>query len=718
MSNRGNTMAPDTITSCHILWSTQSGRAKACARRAARILREQTHIQLLNGMGCPFDDVSFVKFVPLVPPSSLLIMFVSTTGDGEHCDSIKQTWKALLQKSLSAFEQPIPTFALFCLGDRAYGPQFCAAGRKLAVRLLQLGMKSACEVGYGDDNTPNGGVFWDLDVWLEGQLLPICPKKPVVNAYEELSTIPIPYRVHTGEEPKQPSNGIDEWRQDRFFQSYREYFSQSCPISAYEYNSLTQRIDSEGKLGDKTPLLGTITVNERITTVDWEQDTRHIRISIHSDESVLVDKDTIDVMTGECASKLPYQAGDVASILPFNSEKVVAQFLAVLPDTLSTLVDTPIRIESDDELMGNQYTKWPQLCTLRGWLTYCADIQSLPEREDLRALSRYCSPSHGASKEQAEKLSSLSETSQSALYADYILREKRSWADVLYDFESLRSSDSKLTLEALLMLLPRMRPREFSIASSPTADQRRTHDNVPVAEHATSGSFSVELCVAIVEGTTRLGRQYHGLCSNFLSRLIPSEVGRPQVVLWIRPGSFTKLPIGIDSSHSFETPILCVGAGTGVAPMRSLLLERNAVWKHAHRSITRQDQRDKNASNPEDNILVFGCRSQSADYYYKNEWETLQHDGMMRLLPAFSRDQVAKVYVQKVLAEADGRNLISSHILDRSGGVYIAGGPKMARAVREEIVKALTPKVGDEKRANRLLAQLQRAGKFSVEAWS
>ncbi|KAG7358448.1 FAD binding protein [Nitzschia inconspicua] len=718
MSNRDNTTAPDTITSCHILWSTQSGRAKACARRAARILREQTRIQLLNGMGCPFDDVSFVKFVPLVPPSSLLIMFVSTTGDGEHCDSIKQTWKALLQKSLSAFEQPIPTFALFCLGDRAYGPQFCAAGRKLAVRLLQLGMKSACEVGYGDDNTPNGGVFWDLDVWLEGQLLPIFPKKPFVNSYEELSTIPIPYRVHAGEEPEQPSNGIDEWRQDRFVQSYREYFSQSCPISAYEYNSLTQRIDSDGKLGDKTPLLGTITVNERITRVDWEQDTRHIRISIHSDETVLVNKDTIDVMTGEGASKLPYQAGDVASILPFNSQKAVAQFLAVLPDTLSALVDTPIRIESDDELMGNQYTKWPQLCTLRGWLTYCADIQSLPEREDLRALSWYCSPSHGASKEQAEKLSSLSETSQSALYADYILREKRSWADVLYDFESLRSSDSKLTLEALLMLLPRMRPREFSIASSPTADQRRTHDNVSAAEHATSGSFSVELCVAIVEGTTRLGRQYHGLCSNFLSRLIPIEVGCPQVVLWIRPGSFTKLPIGIDSSHSFETPILCVGAGTGVAPMRSLLLERNAVWKHAHRSITGQDQRDKNASNPEDNILVFGCRSQSADYYYKNEWETLQHDGMMRLLHAFSRDQVAKVYVQKVLAEADGRNLISSHILDRSGAVYIAGGPKMARAVREEIVKALTPTVGDEKRANRLLTQLQRAGKFSVEAWS
>jgi len=98
-------------------------------------------------------------------------MFVSTTGDGEHCDSIRNTWKILLQKSLPSHILIGKKFALFCLGDRAYGPQFCAAGRKLAVRLLQLGMTSSCEVGYGDDNTPNGGVFRDLDDWLDQKLL-------------------------------------------------------------------------------------------------------------------------------------------------------------------------------------------------------------------------------------------------------------------------------------------------------------------------------------------------------------------------------------------------------------------------------------------------------------------------------------------------------------------------------------------------------------------
>ena len=61
---------------------------------------------------------------------------------------------------------------MFCLGDRVYGPSaFCAAGRKLAARLVQLSAKPVCNIGYGDDGSPNGGVFNDLDTWLEKDFL-------------------------------------------------------------------------------------------------------------------------------------------------------------------------------------------------------------------------------------------------------------------------------------------------------------------------------------------------------------------------------------------------------------------------------------------------------------------------------------------------------------------------------------------------------------------
>jgi sulfite reductase alpha subunit-like flavoprotein len=93
-------------------------------------------------------------------------------------------------------------------------------------------------------------------------------------------------------------------------------------------------------------------------------------------------------------------------------------------------------------------------------------------------------------------------------------------------------------------------------------------------------------------------------------------------------------------------------------------------------------------------------------------------NGYVWLLTAFSRDQVRKIYVQKILREGNGGNLIADHILQRGGAIYIAGGPRMARGVKEEIVEVLSEQLGGEKEANRLLNKLQRAGRFSVEAWS
>lgn len=683
-----DTATPLSLKSCRILWSTQSGRAKACARRTRRILTEQTTLHV-EDVGCSLDETSvpFTEWVSSMDSSCFLLLFVSTTGDGEHCDSIRDTWKRLLAKSLPKDLFSGKQFALYCLGDRAYGPQFCAAGRKLAVRLLQLGMTRSCDVGYGDDNTPNGGVFRDLDDWLETQLLPLCERvEPDTPLSESLP--PNPFKV-TFVDTEVEKTKHDEWQQSLFQEAYQNYFAQSCPITAYTYDKNTcRRSDPVNSSSKGLPLLGTVLENRRITVPDWDQDTRHICIQLQSADTGPF---------GDVAS-LPYLAGDIASILPFNSNEEVDRFLAVLPQRIQDVADRPVQLEIDPVVMNNGFTRWPPLFTLRGWLKYCADIHSLPEREDLRSISCYCADDDETGKAQRDKLRGLSETSEAALYADYILREKRSWADVFYDFESLRAPSSKLSFEALLALLPSMRPREFSIASAPS----KTLHSGP--------GFCIELCVAIVQGKTRLGRRYHGLCSEYLSRVVPNQ-GNLQV--WIRPGSFQKMPLEIDEdSSSFLVPILCVGAGTGVAPMRSLLLEREAIFAKTATDQGNHDLRDSN-------ILVFGCRKSDADFYYQQEWETLCDRQSMRLLTAFSRDQFQKVYVQKVLREADDGTLIVKHLLERGGALYIAGGPKMARAVKEEVVEALAKHVdGGAKGAKLFLNKLQQVGKFSIEAWS
>ena len=690
----------NSITSCKIFWSTQSGRAKACARRTARILQEYTTV-LVQDVGSAFDDSSepFTELVANLPSNCFLLLFVSTTGDGEHCDSIRNTWKALLQKSLPPTLFASKRFAMFCLGDRAYGPQFCAAGRKLAVRLLQLGMTRQCDVGYGDDNTPNGGVFRDLDGWLEQNLLPGLEKSS--NERSALPDVAAPYRIRVGEPCAFEAEYTEEWQQPSFEDSYRQFFALvGCPMDSYSYNSNGKRIVSKSEIKKAPPLLGRVQSNERITAVDHDQDTRHILIYL---ESRMASQDH----TSKEFVSLPYQAGDIATILPSNSDPEVNRFLKVLPQELGDIADCQLEITVDETSMNNSFCRWPNRTTLRGWLKYCADIHSLPEREDLRALSRYCSPEHELGKDQSDKLLALSETSEAALYADYILREKRSWADVLFDFDSLSAQGSRLTLEVLMMLLPSMRPRHFSIASAPSKTLTLK------SESSSDTHFPIELCVAVVAGRTPLGRSYHGLCSEYLSRMMPSPEWEPPLNIWIRPGSFGRVPLELSDGGKFNVPMLCIGAGTGIAPLRSLILERDAL-----RSQGLSPSQD--ASPYEiDNILVFGCRSKKADYYYESEWKNMCLEHRLRILTAFSRDQFERIYVQKVLREADGGTLIARHVLEQHGAVYVAGGPKMARAVKEEIVATLAAILaGGEKQANQFINQLQRIGRFSIEAWS
>ncbi len=737
--------APRPIT---ILWATQSGRAKACARRTIRLLHSSLGISPNNIQGqCSFDDFGADRFLSLgrqQPKGSLLLMFVSTTGDAEQCTSITSTWSKLLSKSLPNTTFQCCQFALFALGDRAYGPDaYCAAGRKVAARLNQLSAIPICTLGYGDDGSLNGGVFADLDVWLEEQLFPtlktmigggqltLFDSSSSLLQVKDEKEIKM-YTVNASHQPdfvEKDDVALHEWQNERYQQYYANYFKHSCPTTAYQYNGELKRCTHSisTQLDCKTPpLVGRVSANNRITADDWMQNTRHIRINVTA--AMKGNKSTLSCTS--VTEELPYQAGDVATILPSNPESLVSRFLSVLPTEIRSIADDTIHIQYNQhhsQSSMNNYP-WPQYCTLRGLLTHCADIAGLPEREDLYALSSFCNPNHEDGNDHREKLISLSETSGAALYGDYIIREKRNWADVLYDFDSIRfeqGGGAKLTLEDLLGLLPSLAPRHFSIASSPSFLQMNQSST-------SSKGFDLELCVAVVEGSTKFGRPYTGCCSKYLESLSPrsdetTSAGADVVRLWIHPGSFSNLPLDVRENavqhHYFTTPVMYVGAGTGIAPLRSLILEREAVLIKNGATATAPSTTtvEDNGDDVDDNILVFGCRSKAKDYYYGEEWDELVTSKRLRMIHAFSRDQkIGRLYVQRALREANGGSgkLIVQHILEHNGAVYIAGGSKMARAVKDEIVEALTNTLGNEKTAKKLLNKLKRIGKFSIEAWS
>ena len=709
--------------------------------------------------------------------------------------------KKRLQKSLPSNLFQNISIAVFSLGDRCYGPdKFCAAGRKLIIRLRQLGATLLVDPGYGDDNTPNGGIFVDLDQWLYSTLLPhLFPSRAAINDGKnimELEFIGMDKRIQTNisnqdEFQKHPlynitiitddivnseakSTRIEEWRKEQYRTAYVDFFERQSPPNAYRYTMQQQNYNFDHKRhgtseisrrpqgskndthtqnkgedgNDSSMLFGRVVENRRLTAPNWEQNTRHIRLDVStSRESLCIGEVNSDATTRSSCSKnpselvkdilewnldnLPYRAGDVAAVMPSNTTQEVNKFLSVLPKYLQQLADCDLLIQCSNKdssfiFSGVGYRYWPTRCTLRGFLTYCADIHALPEREDLRALAQYCAH-HLNGKQQHDKLVSLSETKDSALFVDYIIREKRSWADVLYDFDSLRDDVSNLTVEAILDLLLPIRPRLFSIASSPTKDWMDRNEK-PLEREV----FGVELCVGTVEGTTRRGRKFHGLCSNYLCGLTSTNDLFPTytVRLWIQPGSFHGLPLQVRSASSTNidesidlslrnTPVLFIGAGTGVAPLRAMIQERHSLRQLNSFKVTSSTSNPN--YRPTENTLLFGCRKKYADFYYADEWTMLENLGQLQVLTAFSQDQRNKVYVQEVLSSENfGHEKIVRHLIDNNGAIYIAGGPKMARAVNDVIIEALCQfaTCSDEKRARKTLSKIQTLGLYNVEAWS
>lgn len=134
-----------------------------------------------------------------------------------------------------------------------------------------------------------------------------------------------------------------------------------------------------------------------------------------------------------------------------------------------------------------------------------------------------------------------------ALYQKWIIEENRNIVHILEDLPSCKPA-----LDHLCELLPRLQPRYYSISSSP-----KLH---PTTVHVTA---------VVVEYKTPTGRINKGVATTWLKEKIPTPNGTSQTVpIFIRKSQF-RLP------SKPQTPIIMVGPGTGVAPFRGFVQERN-----------------------------------------------------------------------------------------------------------------------------------------------
>lgn len=440
-------------------------------------------------------------------------------------------WKFLLRKSHPPSILSNIHFAVFGLGDSSY-PKFNFPAKKLFKRLLSLGAKLLIERGDGDDQHYLG-IDGALDPWLEQLWAKIMGMWPLPSGMEIQSADVVP----------QPSFEV------RFLEDGLD----DVEDVLLEDLALTE-------LQRKNEGLARVKVNKRITAEDHFQDVRHFEFDIDENHS--------------------YSAGDVMVIRPQNLPDEVQLVLdhfgwADIADKPFILVPTNADIRVPPH--------WGRTHTLRYLLEHHLDILGRPRRYFFELLSFFTTdPLH------AEKLREFaSPTGQDELYS-YSHRPKRTTFEILQDFHS-----TKIPLKYLFDLIPEMRPRSFSIASSPKAHPRKIH-----------------LCVAIVEYKTKMKAPRQGVCTKWMKGL--KEGDRIRFV--IKRGTM-RLPSAADA------PLVMIGPGTGVAPMRSFLEERIC-------------------DGSEDNMLFFGCRNREMDYLYQEEFEFFEREGGLALSAAFSRDQV------------------------------------------------------------------------------
>ena len=237
--------------------------------------------------------------------------------------------------------------------------------------------------------------------------------------------------------------------------------------------------------------------------------------------------------------------------------------------------------------------------------------------------------------------------------------------DVLARFPSARPSAQELATA-----LRRMRPRLYSISSSPKAHPDEVHLTVGVVRYE------------------RDGRTRKGVTSTYLAdRVLP----RQPVRVFVNPSHFRPPADG-------NVPMIMIGPGTGIAPFRAFLQERQATGAKGG------------------NWLFFGDQRSATDFLYRDELEHWQRSGLLtRLDTAFSRDSDEKVYVQHRMLEQAAE--IWRWLQDR-GCFYVCGDAKrMAADVDQTLTTIAQQHLGDAAAAKEFVARLAKEGRYQRDVY-
>ena len=350
------------------------------------------------------------------------------------------------------------------------------------------------------------------------------------------------------------------------------------------------------------------------------------------------EKDTRLVVLQTEAGGESFQVGDSLGVVARNCPELVSAIIERLGVTPETPVLSPAGIERP---LGEALS---QACEIRRPSDQAIEVLSsrAHDIEESRVLQAIAEGYPGAGPEDPDLL------------------------DLLEGFPSARPP-----LSELVSALDPLQPRLYSIASSPKQTGGR-----------------IDLTVAAVRYEKR-ARRRTGVASTFLcDRLAPGA----EVTVYVHAAEALRLAAP-------DLPMIMIGPGTGIAPFRAFLQERQAVGARGR------------------NWLFFGNTRRGTDFLFEDELTSYHRDGLLtRLDTAFSRDQEHKIYVQHRLLE-NAAELWAW--LEDGAHLYVCGDAlQMARDVDRGLAY-IVAKEGRMEPANAkaYLARLAREGRYQRDVY-
>ncbi|CAM9422888.1 unnamed protein product [Heterosigma akashiwo] len=471
-----------------------------------------------------------------VTESKLSIFIMATYGYGEPTDNATEFVNFLKQDA--AFS-PSNAYAVFGLGNRQY-EQFNQTSKTVDKVLEKRGAARVFELGLGDD---------------DGTL--------------EARQTPPPFPPRCFEEGEKSCAAPEDW------EAWRERL---WPVLKAKYVG-DAALPAAAPAGPAPPpfelrLLppGETAPPRRLMDAETAPATRHYFAA--RPLPVLVNRElrsggggsTLHLELGLAGAKLSYRTADNLAVLPQNDPAQV--------EALGRAQGWDLDRYLELKMHRGHKAPFPSPCATRWALLAYADFNAPPRKAHLLHLA-----AHASDRREVERLVRLAGKQGAEEYKRVFEREGHSLFEALTElFPSVR-----LPLDQFLALAPHLQPRYYTVSSSSSAHPSRVHLTVAV--------------VADKHHHRRDGRAFKGVCTHYLRGLRPGEEGEeaaapahsgafpfglggrfgggqkaaagPYVRAFVRPSTFA-LP------KDPATPIVLIGPGTGIAPMRALLQEAGA----------------------------------------------------------------------------------------------------------------------------------------------